>query len=407
MTTPDAAGARATVSPWALPILLLIVFISLIGFGVVVPLLPFYAEAFNAPAWQITLMFATFSLGQFLGEPFWGRMSDRLGRRPVLLFTITISALGYVALAYAPDIWTAIATRLLAGFFAGNISTIQGYVADITPPEKRAGRLGLIGAAFGMGFVVGPSLGGLMAHPELGAAGFRPPLMIAAGLCVIAAIGLFLFVGESQSAHHRAQPRRGQFAALGDAMAHPVLRRLLATTLTAFVAFSAMQATFGLWGQARFGWGPKEVGLIFAASGVLVALSQGLLAGAAARRFGEVATLTSGLALTSVSLFVQAFSPWEWPAVAAMMLTGLGFSICQPSTTSLISRAAKSEHQGAMLGVNAAAGALARITGPIAGGFLFGIGAYAPFLFGAVGMIPAVWLAIRAGEALKQHRARV
>ncbi len=401
-----AAGASVNVR-WALPVLLLIVFISLIGFGVVVPLLPFYAHVFNAPAWQVTLMFSTFSLGQFLGEPFWGRLSDRIGRRPVLLVTMVISAVGYVALAYAPNIWLAIATRLVAGFFGGNISTIQGYVADITPPERRAGRLGLIGAAFGLGFVVGPTLGGLLAHPEIGVAGFRPPLLAAAGLCVLAGVGLFLFVRESRTAAHLALPKVGQFVALQDALAHPVLRGVLATTLVAFMAFSAVQSTTGLWGQSRFGWGPREIGLISAGSGVALVFAQGILAGHAVRRFGEVVTLITGLSVTCVALAVQAFTHWPALAIAGQVTIAISFSICQPSTTSLISRNTRAEHQGAMLGVNAAAGALARISGPIVAGFLFEFGDYAPFLFAAAGMVPAAWLAMRAGHAVRLHRLRI
>ena len=407
MTAVQGAEPAGADLRFALPVLLLIVFISLIGFGVVMPLLPFYAHVFDAPAWQVTLMFSTFSLGQFLGEPFWGRMSDRIGRRPVLMFTIFMSALGYVALAFAPGIWIAIATRLIAGFFGGNISTIQGYIADITPPEKRASRLGLIGAAFGLGFVVGPTMGGLLARPELGAAGFRPPLLAAGALCIVAGIGLFLFVKESRRPSGvAAGGRPGQFAALKDALEHPVLRRLLATTLVAFIGFSAMQATVGLWGQARFGWTPRDVGLISAASGVALALSQGLAAGHAVRMFGEVATLVGGLSLTALTLLVQAFAPWEELAIGGQVAMAVGFSICQPSTTSLISRSSKAEHQGSMLGVNAACGALARISGPIVAGLLFGVAVNAPLVFAALGMVPAIWLATRAGVALRQHRQR-
>ena len=133
---------------------------------VIIPLLPFYAKSLNAAPWQITALFSAYSLGQFFAEPFWGRMSDRIGRRPVLIITILANTAAYVALAFAPNLWTAFAIRLVGGFATGNISTIQGYMADVTPPEKRAGRMGLLGAAFGAGFVIGPALGGLLAHPE-------------------------------------------------------------------------------------------------------------------------------------------------------------------------------------------------------------------------------------------------
>ncbi len=156
----------------ALAVLLLVVFINLVGFGVIIPLLPFYARSMDAAPWQVTTMFAAYSLGQFFGEPFWGRLSDRIGRRPVLIVTIIANTLAYLALAFAPNIWVAMAIRLVGGFGSGNISTIQGYMADVTPPEKRAGRMGLLGAAFGAGFVIGPGLVMVM-RPGAGALGSR------------------------------------------------------------------------------------------------------------------------------------------------------------------------------------------------------------------------------------------
>ena len=147
----------------ALAVLFSVVFINLVGFGLVVPLLPFFAQSLKAEAWQITLMFSAYSLGQFFAEPFWGRLSDRIGRKPVLLATLAANTVGYLMLAFVPNIWLAIAVRLFTGLGAGNISTVQGYVADVTPPEQRAGRMGLIGAAFGVGFVAGPMLGGFLA----------------------------------------------------------------------------------------------------------------------------------------------------------------------------------------------------------------------------------------------------
>ena len=162
--------------------LFLIVFINLVGFGLVVPLLPFFAQSLNAEAWQITLMFSAYSLGQFFAEPFWGRLSDRIGRKPVLLITLVANAVGYLALAFVPNIWLAIAVRLFTGLGAGNISTVQGYVADVTPPAERAGRMGMIGAAFGLGFIVGPGLGGILTQPQLGHLGYQLPIFVASAL---------------------------------------------------------------------------------------------------------------------------------------------------------------------------------------------------------------------------------
>ena len=222
MTTTQAAPKTP-----ALAVLFLVVFINLVGFGLVVPLLPFFARSLNAEAWQITLMFSAYSLGQFFAEPFWGRLSDRIGRKPVLLITLAANAVGYLALAFVPNIWLAIAVRLFTGFGAGNISTVQGAIADVTPPHLRAARLGLTGAAFGLGFIVGPALGGLLVHEELGRLGFQLPMFAAAGLCTISTFCVLFFLKESRAKALPGAPRPRFLSGLHDARDHPVISRVL------------------------------------------------------------------------------------------------------------------------------------------------------------------------------------
>lgn len=378
----------------ALAVLLLVVFVNLVGFGVVIPLLPFYATAMDAAPWQVTTMFAAYSLGQFFGEPFWGRLSDRIGRRPVLIVTILANTLAYVALAFAPNIWVAMAVRLVGGFGGGNISTIQGYMADVTPPEKRAGRLGLLGSAFGAGFVIGPSLGGVLAHPGLGRLGFQIPLFFAAAMAALAALGVFLFVAESRAPSAPGVRQPGRREALGAAAAHPVLSRVLLVTLVSTGAFAGMESIFGLWTNARFGWGPRQVGFCFAVIGVIASLGQGLLTGRLARRFGEGRVLTTGLAIIAVSLLITPFAPHPSLAIVAVGCTAFGQSLVFPCVAALISRASPPDRQGQMLGLNMAAGSLARIGGPLLAGPLFGLAAGGPYWFGAALMIPAIGLAL-------------
>ncbi|MET3666233.1 MFS transporter [Caulobacter sp. 1776] len=378
----------------ALAVLLLVVFINLVGFGVVIPLLPFYAKAMNAAPWQVTTMFAAYSLGQFFGEPFWGRLSDRIGRRPVLIATILANTLAYVALAFAPNIWIAMAIRLVGGFGSGNISTIQGYMADVTPPEKRASRLGLLGSAFGAGFVLGPFIGGVLAHPAAGKLGFQIPLFFAAGMAGLAAIGIFLFVVESRAPSAPGAPQPGRREALAAAAAHPVLSRVLLVTLVSTGAFAGMESIFGLWTNARFGWGPQQVGFCFAVIGVIASLGQGLLTGQLARRFGEGRVLTTGLSIIACSLFITPFAPHPALAIVAVGCTAFGQSLVFPCVAALISRASPPDRQGQMLGLNMAAGSLARIGGPLLAGPLFGLAAGGPYWFGSALMIPAVGLAL-------------
>lgn len=385
-------------------VLLLTVFVNLVGFGLIVPLLPFFAEALRAEPWQITLLFSAYSLGQFFAEPFWGRLSDRIGRKPVLIATTAFNVAGYLMLAFVPNVWAAIAVRLFTGLGAGNISTVQGYVADITPPERRAGRMGVIGAAFGLGFIVGPGLGGLLARPELGRLGFQIPIFVAAALAALSCLGVIVFLRESRAKQDPAAPRPAFLAGLQRARANPVIARVILVTLVYMAAFSGMESTFGLWSQRRFDWGPKEVGLAFMVIGVVSAVSQGLITGRLARLFGEARVLAFGMALFGLSLLVQTLLDKPALVPVVMAFGGFGMALAMPNISALISRSSAPHEQGALLGLNMAAGSLARMAGPIVAGFTFSaLGPNAPFLTGAVLIVPAIFLALDAGRAFARR----
>ena len=406
----------------ALAVLFATVFINLVGFGLVVPLLPFFAQSLKAEAWQITLMFSAYSLGQFFAEPFWGRLSDRIGRKPVLLITLIANALGYLMLAFVPNIWLAIAVRLFTGLGAGNISTVQGYVADVTPSEQRAGRMGLIGAAFGLGFIVGPGLGGLLTQPQLGRLGYQLPIFLAAALAAVAAVGVIVFLRESRAKADPAAPRPAFLAGLKDARDNDVVSRVLIVTLIYMAGFSAMESVFGLWAESRYAWGAREVGLSFMIVGIVSTLNQGFFAGRLARRFGESRVLAVGMLLFGSSLVLQVLAPVAWfPATRlelgalsipivqgwvipmVMALGACGMSMAMPNISAMISRASPPDRQGAMLGLNMASSSVARIFGPMIAGALFsGLGHDWPFLVGALLTIPAAVMAINAGRAIRR-----
>lgn len=397
----------------ALFVLFGVVFINLVGFGIVIPLLPFYGQTLEAPPWQVALMFSAYSLGQFVAEPFWGRLSDRIGRKPVLLITVLANAAGYLMLAFVPNIWLAIAVRLFTGLGAGNISTVQGYVADVTPPALRAGRMGLIGAAFGLGFIVGPGLGGLLTRPDLGALGYQLPIFVAAGLCLLAALGVIVLLKESRAPADPATPRAPFLGGVHDAVANPVVSRVLLVTLIYMAGFSGMESTFGFWTEARYGWGAREVGLAFMGVGVVSVVAQGLLAGRLARRFGEARVLAVGVLIFGAGLVGQVLASrllpeaaWLVPVIMAFGFFGM--AITMPNISALISRSVDPDRQGAMLGLNMAASSSARVFGPMAAGALFsGVGHDWPFLIGAALTIPASIMALNAGRAFRKRQAAV
>lgn len=430
MTNADTVAARnppPKLKTPALAVLFATVFINLVGFGLVVPLLPFFAQSLKAEAWQITLMFSAYSLGQFFAEPFWGRLSDRIGRKPVLLMTLIANALGYLMLAFVPNIWLAIAVRLFTGLGAGNISTVQGYVADVTPPEQRAGRMGLIGAAFGLGFIVGPGLGGLLTQPQLGRLGYQLPIFLAAALAAVAAVGVVVFLRESRAKADPAAPRPAFLAGLKDARDNAVVSRVLVVTLIYMAGFSAMESVFGLWSESRYQWGAREVGLSFMIVGIVSTLNQGFFAGRLARRFGESRVLATGMLLFGTSLVLQVLAPVAWfpatrlelgaltiPVVQGwiipivMAIGACGMSLAMPNISAMISRASPPDRQGAMLGLNMASSSVARIFGPMIAGALFsGLGHDWPFVIGALLTIPAALMAINAGRVIRSGEGGV
>jgi MFS family permease len=394
---PDVAARRSAVAMYTL---LSVMFINILGFGIVVPLLPFYGASFHAAPWQIALIFSAYSMGSFIGEPFWGRMSDRVGRKPILISTVFGNCACYGLLAFAPNIWLAFLIRFLGGMAAGNGSVVQGYIADVTPSEMLAGRMARLGASYNIGFILGPFVGGVLAKPSAGPIGFQIPLLAASALAACSTVGIILAVRESRGRRRiEAQPL-SPWAALGYVARHPLIGPLVLLTFLVGFAFNGIESVFGLWAHARFHWQPSQVGICFGISGLVASPTQFLLTGALSRRYGEARMLAVGMAGTVIAMALQPFGNGGAETYALMAMTALCSSVAFPNAGALLSRAIGEGDRGQILGLNNAAGAFSRVVGPQAASIVFSVFTVdAPFWLGAAIVAPAIFLALAAGRA--------
>jgi MFS transporter, DHA1 family, tetracycline resistance protein len=376
-------------------ILLLIVFIDLIGFGIVIPLLPYYALKFSASPLEVTAMMACYSFAQFFASPIWGRLSDRVGRRPILLISLTCSVISYLWLGFADALWMLFAARLLAGAGAGNISAAQAYITDVTDEKNRAKGMGMIGASFGLGFTLGPAIGGLLAGSDASAATLSRPAFAAAILSAVALVLAVILLKESLAPENRSTAARpGRLALAQDAFARPQLRHLIILFFLTTIAFAGMESTFALWANSGFGWGPQQVGFLFFYIGIVLVVVQGGLVGRLSRSLGEQRMALTGSVLLVLGLAGLPFSTDLPRLLVDMALLAAGFGILNPAVTSLVSRAAGSDERGGILGVNQSGQSLARILGPLIGGLVYGaVGRDAPYYVGAAIMVAVVLMA--------------
>jgi DHA1 family tetracycline resistance protein-like MFS transporter len=394
---PEAAPERPLSPPpggrrGALAAVFLAILLDLIGFGMILPLIPFYAERFQASPLEIGLVFASYSLAQLLVAPPLGRLSDRYGRRPLMLLSIAGSVAANLMFAWATSLVMLLAARTLAGAAAGNYGIAQAYVADVTPPEKRSRAMGLVGAAFGLGFILGPALGGLLSRISLQAV----PLAAAA----LSLVNLAIAWGALRESLPPAERRPPGEAALFDwrdlraIWANLPLRRLMLLFFLVMFCFSIMEATLALYCKASFGWGDRETSWLFTYVGLLLVLVQGGLLGPLARRFGDRRLVLAGIALMAAGLvLLPAVAKLPW-LLGSMLLLALGSGVHNPSLLALLSRLAGRRAQGETIGVSRSFGALARATGPIAGTWIFGAaGMRWPFWAAGTLMGVALWIA--------------
>jgi multidrug resistance protein len=385
----EAPGARRR-----LPFLFLTVFVDLVGFGIVLPLLPFYGERLGADGFTVGLLVTVYSVFQFVMAPLWGRLSDRFGRKPILLLGLVGSALAYLVFAYAGTLAVLFVSRIMAGIGGSTVPVAEAYIADVTPPEHRAGNMGLIGAAFGLGFTVGPALGGIMASVSVEAPG-----LVAAALCATNALAALLFLPETHPASQdtgRAAPGSAfTLAGLRESLEVPGLARILLLYFLFTVAFAVIQPTLSLFGAARFGLDQRRVGYLFAFLGLVSAVVQGGLVRRLVPRLGESRLIRLSALPFVGGLLLVALAPGVPTLLVALALLAVGYGGALPSVLGLVSRTASASIQGSVLGLGQSVGSMARIVGPAAAGAAYDIGPAMPFLLGAG--VAAVGAAVALG----------
>jgi DHA1 family tetracycline resistance protein-like MFS transporter len=341
-------------------IIFLTTLVNLIGFGIIIPLLPFYAQTFGASPLTIGLLFASFSVAQLFASPVLGAWSDKWGRRPVLIFSLIGTVVSFVMLAVAHSLAMLFAARLVDGLSGGNITTARAYIGDITTEENRAKSFGLLGAAFGLGFIIGPGLGGLFARIS-----YTAPIWAAAAITVVATLLAWLWLPETV---HRVNAVSGSpWRALRELSGRAGLRRLFAIDFLYWGSFAVYQTTFALFGARRFGFDATHTGYLLAAFGFLGVLVQVGLVGPVVKRLGETRTLTAGLIFAAIGWGGSAMTH-SLPFFLALLVPGaLGIGLCNPSLVSLVSGAAGRHEQGRVQGAAGALESLGRTIGPVWG----------------------------------------
>ncbi len=358
-------------------IIFFVVLIDLLGFGIMIPMLPFYARSFGASATQVGLLMFVYSFIQIFSGPVWGRFSDRHGRRPILLLTILGQALAMIWAGFAGSYFMLLISRMAAGLFAGNISTATAYMADITPQAERARGMGIIGAAFGLGFVFGPAIGGFLIHY-----GYYWPSLFAGILGVVNFFWAFRALQEpaidvAERAEHRNRLRADT---LKKTLSAPrVLTPIVLFSLLT-LAFVNLEVTFGLFVLDRFEFDERHAGYLLAMMGLMMAIVQGGLIGRLTKRFHERYLVAIGVVFILAGLAVIIGVHQVGYLVGGLALLATGYGLTNPCLSALTSKAAARELQGSILGVYQSGGSLARVLGPLAAGFLYDKNLVYPFV---------------------------
>ena len=372
----------------------LVVFIDMLGFGIIIPVLPYYAEAFGADPTLVGLLIASYSAAQLVGAPFLGRFSDRYGRKPVIMFSIVLGFLGYIFLGLATSLWIVFLSRIIAGIAGGNLSVAQAYIADTTDTRDRARGMGLIGASFGLGFILGPAIGG-----TLSVYGFTTPFYAAAALELVNLLMVAAWLREPSGIERRAPTSRPLLgiSPLKDLLKHPMVGRLLQIRLLYLLAFTMFEAMFILYAEHRFGLDAQLTSYLLVYIGLIVVFVQGVLIGKLTSRFSEWQLIVAGLAMITLALLGWALTNNLLILLAVLAPMAMSAGILNTVISSALSKVVGRDEVGEVMGISTSIGSLTRIVGPTIGGVVFQqLGTGAPGIAGAVLTAATLPLAIHA-----------
>ena len=389
-----------------LRILFVVSSIDVLGFGVLIPLVTYMAKRFGAAPEVITAILGSYSLCQFIAAPLWGRLSDRYGRRPILMSSLAGACLSYALLALAQGLGMLLASRMLAGFMAGNLSAAFAYASDVSAPEQRAKSMGVVGAAIGIGFMLGIPLGGALAGNNPEHANFLAPALVSIALSLTALALVKFFLPESRGADMRIAPTARSLRPWHLLRSRPALRDIAGAALLVTCAQGILESIFILWALERFQAGPRTVGLALFGVALLSVLMQGGFVRMLAPRLGESLLGGAGAVTYACGLLIVGVSGRHLPWIGlGLALAGLGMGAFTPSASALASKQSRGDDRGAVMGTYQASTSLARVIGPFSSGVLYRyLGPDAPFLTAAALALPAAWLLWRALTEGSQSR---
>lgn len=391
--SPASAPRRA--SRRALTFIFVTMLLDIMGAGIMMPVVPYIVRPYSADALTIGLLAVVFSIAQFFASPLLGAVSDRHGRRPVLVISLVGAAVGYALFGVGGALWVFFVSRVVAGFTAGNLTAAQAYIADVSGPEDRAKNFGLVGAAFGIGFILGPSIGGVLAKISLTA-----PAWASAGVALATAIFGWIVLPESLApARRRPHPVHlgdfNPFSLLLRALRTPRLRALFSGIFFSRFAMMALQTNFAVYTLDRFKYTPAQNAVVFTVLGATATITQGFIIRRLSGRFSERSLLLVGLAIMTVGMASVAAVPVGWLLSPAIAVLAIGSGLVQPTIQSLVSSAGTADEQGMLFGANGAITSLTAILGPAWAGLVFDHVAFtAPYWSGAL-CLAAAWVAIR------------